>query len=67
MPFGHGDGSVYKTVYRDHYVPMELRKCPARVVLEQICDHTMTHGMDYTVPAVSQISVKKWELANPNI
>ncbi len=51
MPFGQGSTGNYKTLYREHYIPMSLRKCPARVVLEEICDHAAE--LDPTLPAVS--------------
>lgn len=57
MPFGQGSAPAnYKTLYREHYVPMSLRKCPARVVLEEICDHAT--DLDPTLPAVSQLYQK---------
>ena len=48
MPLGSKEGGTYRTIYRDDYVPMEIRKCPAREVLEEICDVTINHGLNYT-------------------
>lgn len=50
---GSGSPVVAKSAYNSAFVPKEPIQCPAKVALEQICEHTLAHAIDFSKPAIS--------------